>query len=355
MATPGKMTPKEVVKAILPGILALVAAGLIDQLGLRLIGIILLALVGVALVMGYGLAGCARSLRVGVPVAYALVVVVIMVFVAIEAWSPQAEVNVRVVGQSGEHYSGTVDVILFKSQPRELGLSAATDDRGHARFRSLYIQDYYLLLFRVSGGRLLTTEVVAQATDNPNAGSLECPFPAHECTLEAFPVIFFEEGDASLSNASQRVVLKIAHAMLESDCRLLIQGHCSMTGSPWRNIELGGQRGLAVADAIIRAGIAPERLMIVSLGKSKPVAQGTSPEENRKNQRVECVPLPRNENFEKFIVRANAANPASPQVAASNQGGEGHSSGLRVPVLDGAERDPVALSLPMGANAPAAR
>ena len=56
--------------------------------------------------------------------------------------------------------------------------------------------------------------------------------------------------------------------------KVLIEGHCDERGTAEYNLGLGERRAKAVKDYLIAAGIAAERLSIISYGKERPFVLG---------------------------------------------------------------------------------
>lgn len=77
-----------------------------------------------------------------------------------------------------------------------------------------------------------------------------------------------------------------------SNSRLLIHGHCSVTGSARYNDGLGERRAAAVRDKFILFGIEPERILIASYGKRRIINSGSDESAHKQNRRVECFLIP---------------------------------------------------------------
>ena len=73
--------------------------------------------------------------------------------------------------------------------------------------------------------------------------------------------------------------LKILLDQYPSITQLRIEGHADGAGSADANLELSGQRALAVKKALLDRGVPKERLIAVGLGDKKPKAG--------QNQRIE--------------------------------------------------------------------
>lgn len=107
-------------------------------------------------------------------------------------------------------------------------------------------------------------------------------------TLERRAVELFSELDARQEDASAVIEL----AELTDDVPITIVGHTDGRGSDERNAELSEDRATAVADALIAAGVAADRITAEGVGSTQPVAEegGTDDEDARaQNRRVEVT------------------------------------------------------------------
>ncbi len=68
---------------------------------------------------------------------------------------------------------------------------------------------------------------------------------------------------------------------------IFITGYTDATGSDAYNMALGKKRAMAVRDFFTARGLAPERLVISSMGEKNPVADNTTEQGRAKNRRAE--------------------------------------------------------------------
>lgn len=71
------------------------------------------------------------------------------------------------------------------------------------------------------------------------------------------------------------------------DVLIQIEGHCDERGTQEYNLALGEKRALAVRDYYIKLGISGDRLLTISYGKERPVAQGHDEAAYKQNRRAE--------------------------------------------------------------------
>jgi outer membrane protein OmpA-like peptidoglycan-associated protein len=66
-----------------------------------------------------------------------------------------------------------------------------------------------------------------------------------------------------------------------------IEGHTDELGRAAYNFEFSRLRAEAVRDALLAAGVAPHRVVVVGLGEARPLASGRSIQARERNRRVE--------------------------------------------------------------------
>jgi len=96
----------------------------------------------------------------------------------------------------------------------------------------------------------------------------------------------FGSGSTELLGSDLSRVRTLAAAMLAAsgDKRIRIEGHTDAVGSRQSNLELSRRRAQSVADAMVAAGIASNRIEVVGYGPDKLISAN-----GRENRRVEAV------------------------------------------------------------------
>jgi OOP family OmpA-OmpF porin len=102
--------------------------------------------------------------------------------------------------------------------------------------------------------------------------------------------INFDTGKADLKPETQGTIEQIT-ALLKGneDLKVGIEGHTDNVGQPAANKTLSEQRAKSVMNAVLKGGIAADRLSAAGWGQEKPVADNRSEEGRAKNRRVEIV------------------------------------------------------------------
>lgn len=97
---------------------------------------------------------------------------------------------------------------------------------------------------------------------------------------EALAKVFFGSGQATLNEADKAIVAKTIEALAgKADAIVLLSGFHDASGDPALNAELAKQRAVAVREALLAGGVAPER---VKLRKPESTLGGGTAEEGRR-------------------------------------------------------------------------
>lgn len=111
-------------------------------------------------------------------------------------------------------------------------------------------------------------------------------------TKDGFMALYinFDTGKSAIKPESMPIVEQIATLMkAHTDLKLSIEGHTDNVGTAASNKTLSEQRAKAVLDAVVKQGIAVNRMTAVGWGQDKAVADNRTEEGRAKNRRVEIV------------------------------------------------------------------
>ena len=111
-------------------------------------------------------------------------------------------------------------------------------------------------------------------------------------TKDGFMALYinFDTGKSAIKPESMPIVEQIAALMkAHTDLKLSIEGHTDNVGTAASNKTLSEQRAKAVLDAVVKQGIAANRMTAVGWGQDKPIADNRTEEGKAKNRRVEIV------------------------------------------------------------------
>jgi peptidoglycan-associated lipoprotein len=93
-----------------------------------------------------------------------------------------------------------------------------------------------------------------------------------------------DEGRAALNNNAE-------YLRHHQDQRIQVEGHCDSRGSTEYNLALGERRAMAVRKYLVKLGVNPTRLEIISYGEERPVNPSQNEEAWNQNRRAEFLDL----------------------------------------------------------------
>lgn len=102
--------------------------------------------------------------------------------------------------------------------------------------------------------------------------------------------VLFDTDSATLKPGALLTVRRLAAFLRDNpQRRLSIEGHTDSSGSAAYNQRLSEDRAESVRAALIREGVAPQRLVAAGFGESFPVASNSTAAGRQQNRRVEVV------------------------------------------------------------------
>ncbi|MBW2700021.1 MAG: peptidoglycan-associated lipoprotein Pal [Deltaproteobacteria bacterium] len=104
--------------------------------------------------------------------------------------------------------------------------------------------------------------------------------------------VHFGFNTSELNDESRQVLSGNAEYMTKyKDARIQIEGHCDNRGSTEYNLSLGERRALSVKQYMIKLGVDPIRMEIISFGAERPVESQATEDAWAKNRRAEFMRL----------------------------------------------------------------
>ena len=102
--------------------------------------------------------------------------------------------------------------------------------------------------------------------------------------------IEFDFDKAELRPVNREVLSRIAGVLLTfQNYGVQVFGHTDDVGTVEYNQTLSERRAAAVRDYLVEAGIAPQAMKTLGMGKSSPLVEGTDPASRQRNRRVELA------------------------------------------------------------------
>lgn len=105
--------------------------------------------------------------------------------------------------------------------------------------------------------------------------------------------VLFGSGRAEITTDGAQTLRQLAPMLIRRGQQIRIEGHTDIDpirNSPWRtNLRLSTERSLAVAEALIAAGVPAEKVGIAGYGEHRPSTPGSDDLAKQKNRRVEIL------------------------------------------------------------------
>jgi OmpA-OmpF porin, OOP family len=135
---------------------------------------------------------------------------------------------------------------------------------------------YFLhIVERTAMTQVITADAMAAAIDKDGFVALD---------------VHFATGKADILPESRPLIDEVVKMLSKrSGLRVGVEGHTDNTGSAATNKVLSEARARSVVNAIVAAGVNPNRLDPIGVGQERPVADNRTEEGRAKNRRVEIV------------------------------------------------------------------
>lgn len=112
------------------------------------------------------------------------------------------------------------------------------------------------------------------------------------CDPAVVKPLSFALGSTQPGPRARAQLLELAKCLKGSTDKLEIAAHTDNTGNPALNLEISSIRAQKVANFLVRAGVAKERISAKGYGEAEPVADNSTPAGRLQNRRVAFVKLP---------------------------------------------------------------
>ena len=118
--------------------------------------------------------------------------------------------------------------------------------------------------------------------------------------------VLFETGSATFNaQAAQPYLQRVAHLVkTKTDKRIAVEGHADNTGSAAVNQPLSEARAASVREALVTAGISPQRIEARGFAANRPLASNATEPGRSLNRRVELIIL------DEQVAKITAGEPA---------------------------------------------
>jgi peptidoglycan-associated lipoprotein len=144
----------------------------------------------------------------------------------------------------------------------------------------------YHLVARGAGGTIDATATVS-VTAAPAVSVPSTTMSAEEEFKANVQDIFFDYDTYDVrSDAQGTLSHNASYLASHANIKVVIGGYCDERGSDEYNLALGQNRANAAKNALVTAGIAPDRIRVVSYGKEKPFCTESTEECWQQNRRA---------------------------------------------------------------------
>ena len=102
--------------------------------------------------------------------------------------------------------------------------------------------------------------------------------------------VYFGYDSSALSDDAQATLMRQAGFLRGNpSLTVTIEGHCDERGTREYNLALGERRATSARDYLLAQGVDPARIRVISYGKERPVASGSTEQSWSKNRRAATV------------------------------------------------------------------
>ena len=113
---------------------------------------------------------------------------------------------------------------------------------------------------------------------------------AEEALAKVGNTVYFGYDSASLNAVAQATLIRQAGFLNANPAlTVTIEGHCDERGTREYNLALGERRATAARDYLLAQGVNSARIRVISYGKERPVAAGSTESSWSKNRRAATV------------------------------------------------------------------
>ena len=102
--------------------------------------------------------------------------------------------------------------------------------------------------------------------------------------------VYFDTDKYNITSAAAFVLESQANWLKSTPgFQLIVEGHCDERGTREYNLALGERRGNSVKDFLVSLGVDAGRITVISYGKERPAAEGSTSESWAENRRAVTV------------------------------------------------------------------
>ena len=116
------------------------------------------------------------------------------------------------------------------------------------------------------------------------------PISAEDALAAIGNTVYFGYDSSTLTDEAQATLMRQAGFLKGNpSMTVTIEGHCDERGTREYNLALGERRATAARDYLLAQGVNAARIRVISYGKERPVAAGSTESSWSKNRRAATV------------------------------------------------------------------
>lgn len=121
-------------------------------------------------------------------------------------------------------------------------------------------------------------------------GAADAKASAEEALAKVGNTVYFGYDSSALSDDARATLMRQAGFLKGNpSLTVTIEGHCDERGTREYNLALGERRAAAARDYLLAQGVDSARIRVISYGKERPVAAGSTESSWSKNRRAATV------------------------------------------------------------------
>ena len=130
----------------------------------------------------------------------------------------------------------------------------------------------------------------SSSSSSSSSSAADAKASAEDALAKIGNTVYFGYDSSALSDDAQATLMRQAGFLRGNpSLTVTIEGHCDERGTREYNLALGERRATAARDYLLAQGVDPARIRVISYGKERPVAAGSTEQSWSKNRRAATV------------------------------------------------------------------
>jgi len=135
-----------------------------------------------------------------------------------------------------------------------------------------------------------TKDLQNSATNNQNPANQNIKSTKNDNEFSRKTLYFATNSfEVSSENLKQDIANIKSSLSQNSKFTIMVEGHCDERGSNSYNFKLGKKRAHAIKKLLVKNGVSPKKVAVVSYGETKPAVAGNYESAWQQNRRAEIV------------------------------------------------------------------